>query len=315
MEKAHVFGKFNQLVGIAQTPESKESGAQEVAVIMLTAGMLHSTGPFRMYVNLARQLSVQGIASFRFDLSGIGESLPVGSSGSSLQRAAAEAKQAMDFLEQEYGTKKFILMGLCSGADDGFHTAIEDARVGGVILLDGCGYPNFRFKVNRVLKHYLPRIFSLKFWAKRIARIKKAKSDSPESLQLGDDIREFPSREVAASQLQQLVDRGVKLNFVYTGGVNWYYNYETQFNDMFADVDFKDNVSTKFLPHLDHVAFLCEDRKQLIDELCEWTTANFQPTNQTTKQESNRTSKPTKTIMPPLDFAPGINATSSTETC
>ncbi len=59
-----------------------------------------------------------GLASFRFDLSGIGESLPIGASGCSLERATTEIRQALDWLETQHGFKQFALFGLCSGADD-----------------------------------------------------------------------------------------------------------------------------------------------------------------------------------------------------
>ena len=277
---------------------------------MLTAGMLHSTGPFRMYVNFANKLSAEGIASFRFDLSGIGESLPVGSSGSSLERAASETQQAMDFLAENHGIKRFVLMGLCSGADDSFYTAQQDDRVNGVILLDGCGYATSRFARTRFTKHTLPRLTSPSYWFNKIRGMAETKSETPASLKLGDDIREFPSRDQAAVELQQLVDRGVKLNFVYTGGVHWYYNYENQFNEMFSDVDMKDQVSSVFYPNMDHVAFLCEDRKQLLDGLVDWTKENFKSPSSDRGANSEST-KTSKAMMPTLDLAPGTSASSS----
>lgn len=307
MESAHVFGEFEQLVGVYRPGKNELTAQNDVAVIMLTAGMLHSTGPFRMYVNFSNQLAEQGFASFRFDLSGIGESLPVGSAGSSLQRAASEAGQAMDFLETEFGIKRFILMGLCSGADDAFHTANVDSRVDGVILLDGCGYPTGRFKLLRIWKHYLPRLLNPKFLLSKLGRLGKSNSTvSPASLAFEDDIREFPSRDVAAKQLQGLTDRGAKLNFVYTGGVNWYYNYEQQFEDMFADVDFKGNVSIEYYPHMDHVAFLVEDRKELVDALVAWTKKQFVSQEKPEDQSSQNTP-----IIPLIEMPTGIGATST----
>ncbi len=269
MEVPHVFGNFNHLVGVVDGPSQSQNNT---GVILLTAGMLHHVGPFRMYVNLARRLEQLGFHSLRFDLSGIGESLPVASGGTSLHRAASETSQAMDLMQSEYGIGQFVLFGLCSGADDGFNTALADERVSGVVLIDGCGYPTQDFQKHRRRSHYPPRLRSLTWWRKRFGR---HRHDAPRSLQVGADVREFPTRDVAAKQLQSLVDRDVRLRFVYTGGVADYYNHASQFEAMFHDVDFRDRVSSKFYPEMDHVAILCEDRQRLIDDISHWIQENF----------------------------------------
>jgi len=51
---------------------------------------------------------------------------------------------------------------------------------------------------------------------------------------LGVDVREFPDRETATRQFQSLVRRGVRLHFIYTGGVAGYYNCARQLWDMLA---------------------------------------------------------------------------------
>ena len=141
MDQPLVFGKFDHLVGIENIVKSDHS----LAMIMMTPGMLHNTGPFRMHVDIAQSLEKQGISSLRFDLSGIGESLGIGASGKSIDRAASEASEAMDYLMQTHGIKQFILFGLCSGADDSIQTALKDKRVRGVITLDGVAYKTPKF--------------------------------------------------------------------------------------------------------------------------------------------------------------------------
>lgn len=285
METPHVFGDFDHLVGIVNHPQA----ARDVGVIMLTAGMLHNTGPFRMYVHLARSLAQQGIPSLRFDLSGIGESLPVASSGTSLQRAANETRQAMDLLQDTYGIERFVLFGLCSGADDGFHTALNESRVAGFVALDGCGYPTPGFFKHRLKSHYIPRLFSPTFWMQKLRPDPVASG----SLRIGDDIREFPSRDQAAVELQSLVDRDVMLRFIYTGGVAHYFNHEAQFEKMFHDVDFRGNVTCKYFPEMDHVAILCEDREMLLTDITSWVDRTFansndDSTSQTSPEKSTR---------------------------
>ena len=142
MDQAVVFGKYNHLVGIETITVNSS-----IAMIMLTPGMLHNAGPFRLHVDLANSLKQQGISAFRFDLSGIGESLGVGSAGKSIDRAASETIQAMDYLMETHGIQEFLLFGLCSGADDSIQTALLDDRVKGVIALDGVAYKTAKFQL------------------------------------------------------------------------------------------------------------------------------------------------------------------------
>ncbi len=277
LDRPFVFGEYDHLVGVATLPghaDGQTPDSDRPAIIMMTPGMLHHVGPYRMYVQLARGLSKEGFLSFRFDLSGIGESLAVGTSGTSLERATSEAAAAMDLLQSEFGIEKFILFGLCSGADDSVHTALKDDRVTGAILLDACGFATKRFYWQRACSHYLPRVFKPFTWRRSLEKFLPAE-DTPASLAIGDDIREFPDRDQAAKEIQSLVDRNVKMRFVYTGGVGHYYNYENQFRDMFHDVAFNDSVSWKYFQKFDHVATLCEDRKLLLTDIVDWTKNTF----------------------------------------
>jgi len=264
MEQAIIFGKFDHLLGVESIAKpSAESGTM---VIMLSAGMLHNVGPYRMYVDFSRHLVEQGISSLRFDLSGIGDSLGVGSAGKSLDRAASEASEAMDYCQQQHGIKRFILFGLCSGADDSIQAALKDERVKGVITLDGLAYSTLKFKIHKLL--LLSKIMlRLDKWLNRIISLTAVSKSAPASLAMGSDVREYPETAVQASkELQQLVDRGTRLHFIYTGGTDDY-NYAQQFYDMLPNVNWKGFESTQFFPHMDHVATLCEDRQQLVKHM------------------------------------------------
>jgi len=268
-----VFGRHDNLVGIVSGLKDDRTGS-ETGVLMLTPGMLHNAGPFRLHVELAQALSEFGMTSLRFDLSGIGESLAVGSGQCSLDRAAHETRQAMDVLSQQFGVQKFVLFGLCSGADDSFYTALRDTRVVGLAMMDGFGYPTKRFWRHRIISHFLPRLFRWSKWRSYFANRLGRNDQTPNSLRVGDDIREFPHRDEAAQQLRRLIERDVMTRLIYTGGVD-YYNYAEQFRDMFSDVDLETNVSSVFFSDMDHVAILREDRDKLVDDVTSWIRESF----------------------------------------
>ncbi len=265
-EQAIVFGNYDNLVGILNRP--RRPAGPDFAVILLTPGMVHNAGPFRLHVQLARALAEGGLASLRFDLSGIGESLAVGASGSSLERAADEVSQAVDWLKQAHGIQRVALCGLCSGADDAIFSALQDRRVVGVFAIDGCGYRTPRYYRQRLISHYLPKLLNPKKWRSVVSRWWRGPEQRPGALQLGTDVREFPERATAERQLGSLLDRGVQLHFHYTGGIGEYYNYAEQFSDMFPTLVNRSGLTTSFQPASDHVALLCEHRRELVDLAC-----------------------------------------------
>ncbi len=266
MEQAVIFGEFDHLLGVSSL--ANEADKVDTVVIMMTAGMLHNVGPYRMYVELARSLAKQGISSLRFDISGIGDSLGVGRAGKSIDRAAAEAIEAMDYIEANSGVKKFIIFGLCSGADDSMQTAIKDKRVKGVILMDGLTYSTMKFKIHKAIR-LAKKLIRPEKWLNKINTWLPANKPIPASLAEGGDVREYPETvKQATTELQHLVDRGTQLHFIYTGGTDDY-NYANQFYDMLPDVKWKGTESTQFFSHMDHVATLCEDRQELIEHVTE----------------------------------------------
>lgn len=270
MEEAVIFGRYNHLLGIKSVVGTEDKTQASVAVILVTPGMLHNAGPFRMYVDVARDLQSLGIPSLRFDISGIGESLGIGASGRSIDRAASEIKEAMDYLQQTHGIQQFILFGLCSGADDSMQAALHDTRVKGVIALDGLGYPTWGFRLRR-LGLYARKILSITKLGKKIKRI-FGSSLAPVSLATGGDVREFPeTSEQAAKEIDTLIKKRTNLHFIYTGGTD-YYNHSKQFFNMFPMINWpQENVSTKYFPQMDHVVMLCEDRVELVKHVSQTT--------------------------------------------
>src|SRR5262249_51282548 len=108
-------------------------------VLYLNAGGVRHVGPNRMWVESARRWAAQGVASLRLDLQGIGESegeqyLDVPSLYEN--RQVDQIEIAIDSLRRHAGMKRFVAMGLCSGACWAFHAAIRNPHVRAAILLN-----------------------------------------------------------------------------------------------------------------------------------------------------------------------------------
>ncbi|QDT06642.1 Alpha/beta hydrolase family protein [Rubripirellula lacrimiformis] len=279
MDHAIVFGSYDHLLGVWNDAETTAADStlntasdrpgldDDVAVVMVTAGMLHHVGPFGLHCDLAAELSRSGIPSLRLDLSGIGESLGIGVGGRSIDRAADEIRQAIDWISQQRTgrpIRRIVMFGLCSGADDSIHAALSDDRIIGVVAMDGCGYPAGAFTWHRMIGHYLPRLRQPRKWKQWLMSRLQNDQAAPSSLQPGSDMREFPSRCQAAQQILSLAQRSVQVHFVYTGGVDDYYNHAGQFAAMFPELKNSQGITSHYFPQMDHVALLAQDRSELI---------------------------------------------------
>ncbi|HUP97838.1 MAG TPA: alpha/beta fold hydrolase [Usitatibacter sp.] len=133
------FGDDGHLFGIVTRP-ARES--ELPAVVMLNAGSIHHVGPHRLYVRLARELAEEGYTVLRLDHEGLGDSVP--RPGEARENhpypphAIEDVQSAFRFLEQEHGLRRFILLGLCSGAHTAFHAArtLPDAPIEKLVLIN-----------------------------------------------------------------------------------------------------------------------------------------------------------------------------------
>ena len=130
------FGEGGRLFGILTQPGTLTRSKLDLPVfIFLSSGLVHRTGPRRLYVRISRELAEIGFTSLRVDLAGKGDSI-------SRPHLAAEESLAEDYkdivsiLESRLGKLEIILAGLCSGADDAIRLTPNDSRVVGMMLLD-----------------------------------------------------------------------------------------------------------------------------------------------------------------------------------
>ncbi len=259
-ETAHVFGA--DLTGIIHHPA--DGPTVPVGVILLNAGLVHRIGPFRAYVTLARALAAAGIPVLRYDQSGVGDSpiLPAAAP----RRRKIETDAAMALLTQHTGVTRFVLAGICSGADDAFHLSKDDPRVAGFALFDGLAYRTKSFW----LKHALPRLANPSKVVKFLNRRHEHKASE-------EDYRDFPAQADARKQMDALVARDARLLFLYTSGAYSYFNHEGQLGDCFGASGRAPQVTVEFWPQCDHTFYLRRDRERMVATVVAWLKGQFVP--------------------------------------
>lgn len=269
-EVACRFGRHDHLVGVLSIPGSHDDAAPRPGVILLNAGLVHRIGPFRMTVELARMLAGKGYASIRFDLSTIGDSAGTADAGSREDHVLADVQDAMALLQQHAGCSRFVLMGLCSGAQNAHHVASIDQRVVGAVFMDGYAYPTRGF----YLRHYLPRLLhpvrvARAAW-RRLRRIGRH-----DDVDLAGFAVEWPSRQQVVSELTDMVRQGRKLCFIYSGGALGYFNHPRQFGECFGSLAADPNVQVRTFPEADHTFILAGDRARLRECIADWMQQSF----------------------------------------
>lgn len=227
-EHAVVFGDDSPLVGIITEPDA---GFQENVpfFLFLNAGLDHRVGPNRLYVTVARKLVEMGVASLRFDFSGIGDSPVSHSLEAPMVRGVTEAQQAMSFLARSAGAEAFVPLGICSGADIAFALAKADERVAGAVLINPTTIPSEHTEQQSQeawrraqAHHHGSRLGDWKSWT----RVLTGRSDLPGLLRstLHLTRRAFhvrpaaPARQADLGVLPELGERGVELLAVFSEG-------------------------------------------------------------------------------------------------
>jgi pimeloyl-ACP methyl ester carboxylesterase len=264
-ERAFRFGRAQHLVGVAGLPRAAHGG---VGVIVLNAGLMHRIGPFRLHVELTRRLNARGYPTLRFDLSTLGDSGASAEAGSREQQIRADVADAMALLARQAGCMRFVLIGLCRGAQSAHTAACTEAGVAGAVFLDGYIYRTMGFK----LRHYLPRLLSPARWRGFLAR-KLRQVVEPEEASFGSV---YPPRAQVRRELAQMLARGLKFYFVYSGGIGEQFNHPRQFRECYGrSIAGHPAVRMDLLDGTDHTYTLLCDRERMFGHVEGWLLENF----------------------------------------
>ena len=234
MEAPKRFGKDRALFGILSTPAS--GSAAPIAALLLHEGSSHTIGNGGSYVTLARHMAREGIASFRMDLSGVGDSAEGENKRHphyDLERIP-ESIAALDLL-QEHGYPMAVVFGLCSGAYTAFQVSLADRRVVGSIITNiqkfvwtyGADIRVQHKDNKRSLKGYLRATRSVGEWKRAlagkadirgIARVLTKRSVARVKHTIQSMLPPAPDSEMAIvhAQMKALAQRGVLTNMIFS---------------------------------------------------------------------------------------------------
>ena len=221
-------------------------------------------------VRLAEKMGKAGIASFRIDFTGLGDS--IGPPGRQFVRTSlfedrvADIKSALDYL-QASGYRHFAVQGTCSGAYHAFRSSLADQRIGMLLLVniplfeynentcrsvtEQAALPWYHFRNRLANKQSWVRLFSGRFSVAaflhgRVCRFwtnaKRFRSNHAE-----EGSANFPR---AAMKL--LSRRGVRTLFLFGPGEMGYYVVEEYFGPRGSKLTKLENVGLKVFTKFEH---------------------------------------------------------------
>lgn len=150
----------NRLIGITTLPEHPV----EIGIVIVVGGPQYRSGSHRQFTLLARQVAEQGIASFRFDYRGMGDSE---GDVRNFENINEDIRAAIDtFMTEVPQLRNIAIWGLCDAASAALYYGHTDQRVSGLILLNPWVHSPEGAARARLKYYYLTRLMQKSFWAK-----------------------------------------------------------------------------------------------------------------------------------------------------
>jgi len=273
-EEALLLGPEQMNVGVF-TAAANDAGEQsKIAVLCITAGLIHHVGPHRMHVLFARELAKQGISTLRFDLSGIGDSAVRSDDLIAHEVPVQEINAAMHALEERDFTR-FILFGICSGAVHAMKAAAGNPKIVGLILANtGSDEGNTGVDPRLAAQFYLKKsLRNLNAWknfftgrANYHALLYTFLAVIKHKLKNGN-IKSVSVEDLLRARLQPYLRQGTSIISVLSDRHAEFYEMHKDAYDKLQSARY----TTLVYKHSDHLFTSLVVQQNLIDQLCQWS--------------------------------------------
>lgn len=235
------FGPNSRLFGMLCRPDR---GSTDDILLICNGDRDPSFGAARQNVALARRLAQAGIASFRFDFSGFGDS--VGAAGEerifphAFTDRVSDTRAAIDAMAS-LGFSRIGIQGLRVGAHHALHGALSDERLSALIMIN---LPLFTEPASTPPGQLEPRGQSARSFLRKLLR--------PSTWGLA------PRRDPAASQsfahraMAELSRRGVRTLYLFSDGPQAIQAFAAEFGADGAKLKAYPGAQMRIVPGMDH---------------------------------------------------------------
>ncbi len=282
------FGPDQRLFGILCQPLGRKPSA---IAVLANSGRDYHIGWGRAGVEQARALAERGVASFRFDGGGIGDSSPSDNAPAEVLYSddqLADLRHAVDYVETR-DAGPIAIVGRCSGAYGAFQVAVQDARVRTVVAINIMRFvwdpretvADALTSAHRTVSHSLALLFSkqslrrllsgnlrlkapIMFFAKRLVR-----AISPRKSEAGEGQPQVNLYSEGHRRFQILEDRGVRLAILAAEDDQSLGEFRTYMGRKGERMRRYPNASISIIPNADHNFTHAGARARLTQALCD----------------------------------------------
>jgi pimeloyl-ACP methyl ester carboxylesterase len=277
-EQALLLGERQSLVTVIARPRAPIN-AELPVIVILNTGIVHRVGHNRMFVTLSRMLATSGRTVARFDQSGIGDSAQRTDHLPPLAAGLADIKEVLDALEKSLQVSHFILIGLCSGADQGVLYGHRDPRVVGLVIMDPTIPPTPRYYLYYILHRMRHLDNWISFLTGRSGLLKMASAHLVNRVRVREDSRPPTLQNLRFSPyLAQCyaatAARGMRILAAFTA-LSPRHGYVRQILDAFPEVSARGSLQLQYFPESDHLFSEPADRARLFRVIDSWLSAHW----------------------------------------
>jgi hypothetical protein len=270
-ERVFRYGENNRGLGMLTVPDII-TGAP--VVVMLNAGLLHRAEPYRLNVLACRRLAEIGYICLRVDLAGKGDT-PARKGFANRESVDLDWRYIKQALEQQFGKRFILIMGICSGADNGIKIAAQDTDVKGLILMDVVSKKDRGF----ARRNLANKFFNFYNWTKIPRKIIQIinnlfRGKEPE---LDNDInlRDEPNDQDLWQCCTNLTALDGRILAVFTSYTLSYYNKKGQFSRTMEVPGLEQICEEIFWPNVDHTFKIEAHRDRLLALISKWCETHF----------------------------------------
>jgi pimeloyl-ACP methyl ester carboxylesterase len=272
-EQAVLLGERHSLVSVIARPRVARN-IDLPAVVILNTGIVHRVGHHRMYVTLSRILAARGYTVVRFDQSGLGDSGPRSDHLPPLAGGLADIREVLDALEKAQQISRFILTGLCSGADQAVLYGHADPRVVGLIIMDPTIPPTPRYYLYYILRRMRQVQNWINFMSGRSGLVRMAAAHLrnrmwPQDRARPPTLQNLQFSPYLAQCYAATAARGMKILAAFTA-LSPRHAYERQILDAFPEVSAGGSLQLQYFPESDHLFSASSDRARLFRVIDAW---------------------------------------------
>jgi alpha-beta hydrolase superfamily lysophospholipase len=262
------FGPDNRLFGMLCRPDR---GRTDEMVLIPNGGRDPSFGAARQHVVLARRLAQAGIASFRFDFTGLGDSPgPQRVFPHAFTDRIADTKAALDAMAA-LGFSRFSMHGLCVGAYHALYGALADERLSRLMLIN---LPLFTVPTSNALgeleqrgqgaSFYLAKMLRPSAWGnllsgrsdlpmlKRAAKVHLRRHTIGRAQSLAQRLGLIRSQSFAHRAMATLSKRGVRTLYLFSNGPQDIEAFAAEFGPDGAGLKAYPGAEMRIVPGMDH---------------------------------------------------------------